>query len=140
MMNLLDTILDSNPVGLLATLNNEKWPSMRWMTVGLVRGQEGRVYSLAAMNSEKVSHVNQNNKVSWMFNDKSKNKVIHAYGEAHVLTSPDMISTVIEALGQNLTQFWKVHPDPSELAVIETKIHMIDLFDTTSGTHTQEKI
>jgi len=140
MMNLLDTLIDSHPVGLLATMNNEKWPSMRWMTAGLVRGQQGRVYCLASLDSEKTVHVKNNPKVSWMFSDPGKNQVIHVYGEAQLVTSPDMISTVIEALGQNLSQFWKAHPDPSNLCVIETTIHLADLFSTQQGTHTQTKI
>ena len=137
LLNELDSVLEKYPSGVLSTYDALGWPMMRWMTVAMIRGQEGRLYSLASPASQKVQQIRINDQVGWMFGTPTKDRVINVQGNAKVLDAPDLISTVIEALGGNLGNFWKVNADPSELCVLETVIMNIDAYRPAEGTHEQ---
>ncbi len=130
----LDSVLDTKRTGVLSTIDEKGFPQMRWMTPGIIPGQEGRIYCLANPDSLKVNQLEHNSQVGWMFNSGNMDRVISLKGRGKILQNPDLAGTVMEALGGNLANFWKLNHDPSHLLIIETIIEEIELYRPADGT------
>lgn len=129
----LDKMLDENKAGVLTCVDPQGVPRMRWMTAGTVRGQDGFLYSVTFPDAGKVPVLREKPKATWLFTAKNYRQVISVTGTIQIVENPNLLSTVIEALGRNLEAFWKLHNDPSELVVIETVIEEIEIYHPGTG-------
>ena len=123
----LESLLAESKVAVLATVDPESGPAVRWVTPVLIPGRSGYIYALTSPGFRKVSHIRSNPMVEWMVQTKDLNKIVTVKGRAEVLDNPSLKSEVLEAIGPRLEVFWRVNPE-TEFVVLETEILSITYF------------
>ena len=124
----LRALLDTIRVGVLCTVSKDAQPRCRWMTVAALPRVQGCFYCVTSKGSAKVKEIEANARVQWTFQPPTLDEIISVCGQAEVLQNPGLKAEVLEALGPNLTIFWRVNPDPAKLVVIETVVDNAKLF------------
>jgi len=56
-VGVLDEVIDAAQVAVLATVDPEGRPAMRWMTPATVRGRPGYLYAVTSPQFRKVRHL-----------------------------------------------------------------------------------
>ena len=135
----LERLLAAVKVGTLTTVDAEGFPRSRWMTPALLKGLGGTIYSVTALDSSKAAHIRAHPQVEWTLQSTTLDEVVSVTGEATLLQEPRMTAEVLEAIGPNLSIFWRVNPDSRNLVVVETTIREITCFlPTRNERHTAE--
>ena len=127
LMSALDAIIDEVEVGVLATVDPDGRPAMRWMTPTQVKGRQGSLYAVTSPDFRKIRHLASQKSVEWMFQTPELNRIVTATGEISIVDNPQLKSEVIEAIGRRLEVFWRVNRK-QEFIVLETRIDEIKLF------------
>lgn len=133
MMDALERVLDGAKVAVLATVDSEGRPHMRWMTPAFVRGREGFLYAVTSPDFAKARDVEANAQVEWMVQSKSLDEIVQVTGSMAIIDNPSAKAEVLEAIGGHLGTFWKMNPDQSKLVVLETTIDQIALTKPITG-------
>ncbi len=128
----LERLVETTNIAILANIDQEGRPRMRWMTPALIRGQQGSLYALTSPKFDKTVQLEENDKVEWMLQSKSLDEIMRVRGRIVLLDNPTLKADVTEALGGRLTVFWRVNPEASELIVLETVIDTIVYYKPTS--------
>jgi pyridoxamine 5'-phosphate oxidase len=115
-------ILDDAKTALLSTVDHEGRPHMRWLTPTTIRGRVGAIYSVTAPNSAKLDQLRANPFVQWMFQTRALDKILTVNGKINIVENPSIRTEVLEAVGDKLTVFWKIHQQEWEVSVLETII------------------
>jgi len=115
-------ILDDAKTALLATVDREGRPHMRWLTPAVIRGRVGALYNVTAPNSEKLEQLRANPNVQWMIQTRALDRIITLNGKINIVENPSIRTEVLEAVGDKLTVFWKIHEQEWEVCVLETVI------------------
>ncbi|MBP7495513.1 MAG: pyridoxamine 5'-phosphate oxidase family protein [Spirochaetales bacterium] len=129
MLRKLDSILENSRVGILTTVDENGYPKSRWMTPTLVPGREGFLYAVTSPAFAKTEEIQKHPQVGWLFQTKALDEVMTIQGKINVIENPALRSEVQEALGRNLTIFWRVNPREKDLVVLETVIEVITYFN-----------
>ncbi len=66
LMREVRNMLDQVKSAVLATIDPEGRPHMRWMNPVMVRGVENVLYAVTSTDSPKISHLKNNAGVEWM--------------------------------------------------------------------------
>lgn len=135
----LRALLDNYRVGVLCTLSEAGYPHCRWMTVAALPRVHDCVYCVSTAGSPKVREIEACNRVQWTFQTPNLDEIVSVSGQAEVLHNPGLKAEVLEALGPNLSNFWKVNPDPAKLVVIETVIEKVKLFRPMERLHVERE-
>jgi pyridoxamine 5'-phosphate oxidase len=122
MMAQIGKILDDAKTGLLATVDKEGKPHMRWLTPTVIRGRSGALYNITSQDSEKLKQLEENPHVQWMIQSRALDMIITVNGRINVIDNPFLRTEVLEAVGDRLGVFWKIHENDWELVVLETII------------------
>ena len=115
-------ILDDAKTGLLATVDSEGKPHMRWLTPAVLRGRVGALYNVTAPNSVKLEQLRANPYVQWMIQSRALDRIITVNGKINIVENPSIRNEVLEAVGDRLRVFWKIHESEWEICVLETII------------------
>jgi pyridoxamine 5'-phosphate oxidase len=129
MFRRLDRILENSRVGILTTVDERGYPHSRWMTPTLVAGREGYIFAVTAPTFRKAFEIQRHPQAGWIFQTKALDEIITASGKINVIDNPSLRSEVQESLGRNLTIFWRVNPNESELVVLETVVEEMTYFN-----------
>ena len=121
-MTLLETIIDDAKTAVLATVDQDGKPYMRWMTPTLLRDRPGAIYAVTSPDFTKASHLDANPQAQWMFQTKMLNRIITVNGRVNVIDNSAMKAEVLEGIGRRLTVFWRVNTDATKLVVLETVV------------------
>lgn len=132
-MTIVERVLESAKVGILATVDEGGAPHMRWMTPSMVRGREGFLYAVTSPKFHKTVDIAANPNVEWMLQSRQLDEVVTIRGKMQMIDSPSTKSDVQEAIGGNLGVFWKLNEDASDLVVLETVIEEIMYFKPITG-------
>ena len=132
-------LLDAVRVGILGTLSEDGYPHSRWMTAAALPRVHDCVYCVSTAGSPKVKEIEACNRVQWSFQTPNLDEIVSIRGQAEVLHNPGLKAEVLEALGPNLSNFWKVNPDPAKLVVIETVIDKVKLFRPMERLHVERE-
>jgi pyridoxamine 5'-phosphate oxidase len=119
-MNRVGAIIEAHGTGLLATVDEDGHPHLRWLTPTLLPGGPDAVYALTAPRFSKVVQVRGHAQVEWMFQTPTLEEVINIRGTLNVVENPSLRSEVLEVLGPRLQTFWKLAHDARDLVVLET--------------------
>jgi pyridoxamine 5'-phosphate oxidase len=130
---LLDGIIEDAKTAVLATVDPDGRPHMRWMTPTLLGGRKGAIYAVTSPDFSKIAHLSENPKVQWMFQTRLLNRIATATGLVNVIDNSAMKAEVIEGIGRRLNVFWRVNTDPSKLVVLETVLEEADYFEPMKG-------
>ncbi len=136
----LRALLDNAKVGYLSTVGADGYPHGRWMTPTMLSGEHRFVYCVSMSGSRKATEIQACQKVSWSFQTASLGTVIAARGSAVVLDNPQLKAQVLEALGPNLANFWRINPAAKQLIIIETAIEHVSLYRPAAGTVIQAEV
>ena len=121
-MAAIGKILDDAKTGLLAPVDNEGKPHMRWLTPAVLRGRVGALYNVTAPNSVKLEQLRANPYVQWMIQSRALDRIITVNGKINIVENPSIRNEVLEAVGDRLRVFWKIHESEWEICVLETII------------------
>ena len=140
MFSILDSILEDAKVAVLATVSEDGYPHLRWMTPVLIQGRTGYIYAVTSPKFPKAVDLEENDKVEWIFQTKAVDKIMNVRGKIQVLDNPEVKSEVLEAIGGNLGVFWRVNPDAGDLVVLETIVEEMHYFQPISGHRDSAKL
>jgi len=140
MLDTLERVLEDSKIAVLATVDPQGRPHMRWMTPGLVRGREGFLYAVTSPEFRKTQEVDGNPSVEWMLQTKSLDEIVTLKGAMSIIDNPSVKAEVIEAIGGHLSTFWKMNPDESRMVVLETAIDEIRVVKPTTGARHEIKL
>jgi len=121
-------LLETVGVGILTTIGEDGYPRSRWMTAATIAREHGYLYCVTVAGTRKVRDLDKNDKVEWSFQSPSLDQVAQLRGRAVSMDNPQLKAEVLEALGSNLENFWRVNPDPRRLIVIETAIEKVKFY------------
>lgn len=129
MLRKLDGLLELSRVGILTTVDAEGYPRSRWMTPTFVPGREGMLYAVTSPTFAKTVQIAKHPKVGWIFQTRALDEIMTVHGKINIIENPALRQEVQEALGQNLSIFWRVNPREQDLVVLETVIEEITYFN-----------
>ncbi|TVR90664.1 MAG: pyridoxamine 5'-phosphate oxidase family protein [Spirochaetaceae bacterium] len=133
MFESLERILEKSKIATLSTIRSNGYPSMRWMTPALLRGQTGFLYAVSSSEFAWTQSLAENPQVEWMIQTAPLQEIMHVNGRMQVIDNPALRADVQEAIGGFLQTFWKNIPDESSLIVLETVIEGMTYFRPTVG-------
>ncbi len=118
----LERVINDVKTGLLATVDADGNPRMRWMTPTLLEQRPGAVYAVTSNHFAKREQLDQNPKVQWMFQTRSLDTIMYVNGRTNVVENKSLLGEVLEILAPRLRAFWNVNQDETSLVVLETII------------------
>ncbi len=124
----VEQILENSRAGVLATLDKQGNPRMRWMTPSVVRGRPGFLFAVTSPDFEKVVELDVHADVQWMIQTRALDQVVNLKGTMTVLDSPSIRSEVMEHIAKRLTVFWRVNTEHTDFIVLETHIEKATYF------------
>jgi pyridoxamine 5'-phosphate oxidase len=133
----LSKILDSAKVGVLATVDGENRPHLRWMTPTMVDGRDGLLYAVTSPKFDKVKDLEGNPEVEWLIQTRPLDAIVTLRGSMSAINNPQLKSEILEAIGRNLQIFWRVNPDETDLVVLETVIREAEYMEPLAGVSEQ---
>lgn len=122
LVNKMSEIIDDTQTGVLATVDADGHPHVRWMTPAVLRDRQNALFALTCPDFSKAQHLKANPKVEWMFQSKRYESVVHVAGVVNVIDTPSLRNEVLEVLGPRLDMFWKTNCSSSDYVVLETVI------------------
>lgn len=128
-MRELALLIEETKTGVLATVDREGRPHIRWMTPAVLKDRQTALFAVTCPTFSKAAQMAANPKVEWMVQSRELSKIIHVRGIVNLLDNPSLKTEVLEELGQRLTTFWQVHCEASEFVVIETVIQEVELYE-----------
>lgn len=122
------SLIETVRVGILTTIGEDGYPRSRWMTAATIAREHGYLYCVTVAGTRKARDLEKNDKVEWSFQSPALDQVAQLRGRAVCMDNPQLKAEVLEALGSNLENFWRVNPDPRKLIVIETAIEKVRFY------------
>ena len=138
MRELAEVVADTK-TGVMATVDGEGKPHIRWMTPAVLKDRQTALFAVTCPHFTKTAHLAANPKVEWMMQSRQFEKVFQVRGVVNLLDNPSMKSEVLEELGPRLNVFWHVVCDASEFVVVETVIEEITLYEPLRNHRTTVK-
>ncbi len=133
MLDTVERVLERSKIAVLATVDPEGRPHLRWMTPGLVRGRDRLLYAVTSPEFRKTDEVRGNAAVEWMIQSRSLDEIVTIRGTMRILDNPSVKAEVLEAIGGHLSTFWKMNPDEGKMVVLETTMNEIWYTKPTTG-------
>lgn len=133
LMTEIQKILDNSRVAVLATIEKDGSPHMRWMVPAFVKERENCIYAVTGKNLPKTLDLINNPNVEWMFQTKTLDKVVNVRGKINVVENASLESEVLETLEKDLRTFWKLEVSPHDMVVLETVMEEAIFYETMNG-------
>ncbi len=121
-MATLEMILNEAHTAVLATVDEDGRPHLRWMTPALIGGREGAVFAVTSPGFDKTRQLEKHPEVEWLFQTPLLDTVVMARGRINVLDNPSILAEVLESLGPYMHSFWRLQGEAREMVVLETII------------------
>lgn len=125
-IDLAKKLADGTRPGVLATVDENGMPHMRWMaTISLQ--DFPMLYTITSPQSRKIQHILDNPNVSWMFSNEETNVIVNIRGRARITDDFGKMQHVWKLLkDKSKAYFLNIATDGPGFAVIETEIENID--------------
>lgn len=133
LMYKVEQILETTHAGILATLDQDGKPRMRWMTPAIVKGRADALFAVTSPDFHKVAQLEAHPDVEWMIQTQALDQIVNLKGKINVLDNPSIRSEVMEYLGKQLTVFWRVNTEKTDFLVLETVIEEATFFRPMKG-------
>ncbi|MCE0523884.1 MAG: pyridoxamine 5'-phosphate oxidase family protein [Methylacidiphilales bacterium] len=125
-IDLARKLADGRRPGILATVDENGMPHLRWMATLSLRDFP-ILYTITSPQSRKVQHIINNPNVSWMFSNEEMNIIVNIRGKARIATDVGKMQHVWKLLeDKSKAYFLSIAIDGPGFAVIETEIEDID--------------
>ncbi len=122
LFGVLERMIETSKVAVLATVDKHGRPNMRWMTPTLVQGREGLLYAVTSPKFDKIAHIAVHAHVQWIIQSKALDEILTVNGTMTAIDNPSLKSEVVQSIGPTLAVFWRVNEEASDLVVLETEI------------------
>ncbi len=132
-MHKVEQILENSHTGVLATIDKDGNPRMRWMTPAVIKGRPDVLFTVASPDSEKVVQLDASAGVEWMIQTRALDQIVNLKGKVNILDNPSIRSEVMEHLAKKLSMYWKVNPEKTHFIVLETIIEEATFFLPMKG-------
>lgn len=133
MMRTIDRIIEIARTAVLATVDGEGRPHMRWMTPAVLKGRPGAIYAVTSPRFAKSAHLDGHPNVAWMFQTPALDEVVTVTGHIEKIDNPALKTELMDALGKRLRVFWKVSQEQTDFIVLETIIERAEHFRPMIG-------
>lgn len=133
LMNLIDSIIDDAKTAVLATVDEEDIPQLRWVTPGTIPDRPGALYIITALHFAKVQEARGNSNASMLLQTRTLDRVLNLRGKLSVLENPSIRSETLERVAPRLHAFWKVDTPDRELVVLEFSVTYAALYLPQTG-------
>lgn len=125
-IRLAKQLADGNRPGVLATVDEDGLPHLRWMSTLSLR-EFPQLYALTSPASRKVEHIRNHPKVSWMFTAEGSSMVVNLSGTARVVSDKNEINRVWSVIENKSNAFFlSLDTAADGVAVIETTIEDVE--------------
>ena len=128
LMNLIDAIIDDAKAAVLATVDKQGMPQLRWVTPGTISDRPGSLFIISAHNFAKVDQARNSPGASILLQTRLLDKVLNLQGVLSVLENPSIRSETLERVGKRLNAFWKIGTSDRELVVLEFTVTLAALY------------
>ena len=129
----VEQILEDAHAGVLATIDDQGNPRMRWMTPAVIKGRPDVLFAVTSPDFQKVVQLNQHADVEWMIQTRALDQLVNLRGKINILDNPSIRSEVMEQLAKQLTVFWRVNTEKTDFIVLETIIEEATYFRPMKG-------
>jgi len=133
LMSEIDSLIDDAKAAVLATVDAEGRPQIRWITPGTISERPGFLFIITSDAFAKVAQATEHPKASIQLQTRSLDKVLNLQGSLSVLTNPSIRSETLERIGKRLHAFWKLPASRRELVVLEFTITQAVMYDPQNG-------
>lgn len=133
MISLIESIIEESKTVVLATVDKECLPHMRWVTPCCIRQRPGYIYMITSPELSKFQQIQNNPMVEIMIQTASLDKIINIKGKVFITQNPLIRSEVLECVAKNLQSFWKISSNEEDLVVLETTIQKAHLYIPQKG-------
>lgn len=116
----LEEMIEDVKTGLLATVDSDGRPRMRWMTPAILKDRSRALYAVTSWDFAKREQLEARPQVQWMFQSRCLDKILYVEGSVNVVENSSMLNEVLEVVGPRLRVFWKMNSDETSLVVLET--------------------
>ncbi len=123
LMSKVDELLDKSKTAVMATVDSNGQPHMRWMTPGILRERPNSLFCLTSPKSCDIMEVDKPSKVSWMIQNKQLTEIVNLKGDVYKVNNPSLKAEVIEHVVKKLVVYWRTAETPTEFCVLETVFH-----------------
>ena len=130
-------VLEESPQALLATVNADGYPAMRYMTPTMVAGNDACLYAITAASFPKVKDLATHPQVSWMLTSPRTREIFSFRGKINLIEDPRFKSELLEEIGRGLETFWRLNDDPSDLVCLETRLVSGEYFNPKTAEKVQ---
>lgn len=130
-------VLEESPQAILATVTEEGYPAMRYMTPAMVKGRDDALYAVTAASFPKVRDLATHPQVSWMLTSPKTREIFSFRGKITLVEDPRFKSELLEEIGRGLETFWRLNSDPSDLVVLETRLVSGEFFNPKTAEKVQ---
>lgn len=125
-IRLAKQLADGSRPGVLATVDAEGLPHVRWMSTLSIQ-EFPRLYALTSPTSRKVGHIRANPKVSWMFATEGSSMVVNLSGTATIMSDKNAINRIWRIIENKSNAFFlSLDSTADGVAVIETLIEDVE--------------
>lgn len=132
-MNKISEILEDSKSGILATVDTSGRPHMRWMTPALVHWRPGTIFAVTSPQFAKAVQLATHPEAEWMLQKRTLEEIVNIKCRINLIDNPSIKSEVLEAVGKQLTAFWRVNTG-TELIVLETVLEEATYYSSMKGT------
>lgn len=122
MMTKIEEIIEDSKAGVLASVDAQGRPHVRWMTPVVLGQWPDTIFAVTAPHFPKILQLDANNQVEWMIQTRALDQVVNVRGHMDILDNPSLKAQVMEAIGKRLTVFWTVNKDSTDFVILETVI------------------
>lgn len=125
-VDLAKKMADGKRPGVLATVDENGMPHMRWMAT-LSLHEFPLLYTITSPDSRKIQHIGAHPAVSWMFSNDEMTIILNLRGKARVVSDLGKMQQVWKLLeDKSRAYFLSLSTEGAGFAVIETEIEDID--------------
>jgi pyridoxamine 5'-phosphate oxidase len=132
-LNLIDTIIEENRTAVLATVDTNGVPHLRWMTPGYIHERAGTIFMISASNLSKIEQIQNNPNAELMIQTVALDKIINIRGKINLLDNPSIRTETLECIGKHLHTFWNLNQPENELVVLELVIEQATFYQPQKG-------
>ena len=120
LMNTVQRIVDNVKTGILATVDPQGRPHMRWMMPAILDGRPGAIFAVTSPHFAKIFQVQANPQAEWMIQTRGLDEIVNVQGRINIVDNPSLKMEVLEAVGRRLAAFWKTCAEDNDCVILET--------------------
>jgi general stress protein 26 len=132
-LDLLQEIIEDAKTAILATVDEQGTPRMRWVTPAFLKGRRGAIYTITSPEFAKANHIEKNPRIEWLFQTRGLTTIMNIRGKISILRNASIRSETLEVVSPRLHAFWMMRKEESDLIVLETLIEEATILFPRSG-------